>query len=182
MWMYCGAMWISTFQMWINAYILRVRIMEIYVHSWINTNYMWTTTLKMWIHHISTSWQCGSTTSPQCGVSTPTHLTIWLIPSLKSIPGRLQRWAENIYDCKRFLPLQPEGWRPFSIFLNSPRNYHNYRPSQNRPQKWTKLFPNSPRNYHTHSPSQNNPKNKLSYSQLVTQAYQDSHLWGNFLA
>ena len=42
MWMYCRAMWIPTFQMWINADILWVRKMEIYVHSWINTNYMWT--------------------------------------------------------------------------------------------------------------------------------------------
>ena len=33
--------------------------------------------LKMWIHHISTS--------PQCEVSTPTHSTIGLIPSLQSI-------------------------------------------------------------------------------------------------
>ena len=64
MWMYCGAMWISTFQMWINADILWVSIMEIYVNSWINSKLMWTTTLKIWIHHISTSWQCGSTTSP----------------------------------------------------------------------------------------------------------------------
>ena len=64
MWMYCGAMWISTFQMWINADILWVSIMEIYVNSWINSKLMWTATLKMWIHHISTSWQCGSTTSP----------------------------------------------------------------------------------------------------------------------
>ena len=64
MWMYCGAMWISTFQMWINADILWVSIMEIYVNPWINSKLMWTATLKMWIHHISTSWQCGSTTSP----------------------------------------------------------------------------------------------------------------------
>ena len=39
----------------VNKCIMRVRIMEIYVHSLISTNYMWTATLKMWIHHISTS-------------------------------------------------------------------------------------------------------------------------------
>ena len=37
----------------------------------------------------------------------------------------------------------------------------------------TKLFPNSPGNYHNYRPNQNTP----SYSQLVTQAYQGSHLW-----
>ena len=96
MWSNVDVLWSNVdFQMWINAYILRIRIMEIYVHSLINTNYMWTTTLKMWIHHISTSWQCGSTTYPQCGVSTPTHLTIWLIPFLQIIPGRLEHWAVN---------------------------------------------------------------------------------------
>ena len=77
MWSNVDVLWISTFQMWINAYILQIRIMEICVHSLINTDYMWTTTLKMWIHHISTSWQCGSTTSPHLNNVEFPHLHIW---------------------------------------------------------------------------------------------------------
>ena len=95
MWMYCGAMWISTFQMWINADILWVSIMAIYVNSWINSKLMWTATLKMWIHHISTSWQCGSATSPHFHNVEFPHLHIRqfdLYPL--SISGKLQRWAE----------------------------------------------------------------------------------------
>ena len=47
------------------------------------------------------------------------------------------------------------------------------------PSKMTKLFPNSPGNCHNHRPNQNIPN--ISYSQLVTQAYQGWHLWANFL-
>ena len=36
-----------------------------------------TASLKMWIHHISTSWQCGSTTSPHFRNVEFPHLHIW---------------------------------------------------------------------------------------------------------
>ena len=37
---------------------------------------------------------------------------------------------------------------------------------------------NSPEKYHNHRSASAFAQNKLSYSQLVTRAYQDRHLWG----
>ena len=101
----------------------------------------WAATLKMWIHHISTSWQCGSTTSPHFHNVEFPHLHIWqfdLYPlsnqyyflavsqvdsSMVHLLWQLsERWFYHIWIVGKIIFVSPEAnldWAHFSLLSYS---------------------------------------------------------------